>query len=101
MKHYFISVSTHGAKNKAHLALQDHVMEYHHKLVDEDNLEEIISSIKIMKDAVNEAYPRCQDIDLCVHSYAAFDHVGVSVDSNFNMIAQMVKGFMIDEPILL
>ena len=99
MKHYFISVTSYSPKNRAHGRLQEHVNNYNHKVVDEDNLEEIISNIRIMKNAINEAYPRCQNIVLFEHRHEGFDHVGVYVDSNFNFSAAIVKGFMIYEPI--
>ena len=97
MKHYFISVTSYSPKNRAHGRLQEHVNNYNHKVVDEDNLEEIIDNIKIITGAVNQAFPRCQDIRLQEYRYDEF--VSISVDSNFNFSAATVKGFMIDEPI--
>lgn len=97
MKHYFISVTSYSPKNRAHGRLQEHVNNYDHKVVDEDNLEEIIDNIKIITGAVNQAFPRCQDIKFQEYRYDEF--VSISVDSNFNFSAATVKGFMINEPI--
>jgi len=99
MKHYYISITTYIPKNKAHARLQEHVNNYDNKVVDENNLDEIIENIKIITNAVNEAFPRCQDIILSTYRYVDFGQVSVSVDANFSMNATQVKGFMIEEPI--
>jgi hypothetical protein len=99
MKHYFLLITIYIAKNKAHARLQEHVKNYDQKVVDENNLEEIIDNIKIITNAVNEAFPRCQDIVLHTHRYPEFGLLGVSVDASFYLNVTLVKGFMIDEPI--
>lgn len=99
MKHYFIRVTTQKPKNKAHKALQEYANQYHHKVADENNLEEIIYLLRVTTSAVNETFNKCQSIMLHVHRYDDFDHVAVYVESNFNFIANEVKGFMIEEPI--
>lgn len=99
MKHYFITVRCHIPKNKAHEALQNFAKKYDSLVMDEANLARVIEKLKEKTMIVNRTFTRCQDIDIREHRYARFDEVAVYVDSNFNMNANLVKGFMINEPI--
>jgi hypothetical protein len=66
MKQYFIDGTFFKTKNKAHEEAQNFAFQFHHCLIDELKLQDLMTAInnKILR--INQENQRCKDIDLII-----------------------------------
>ena len=64
MKQYFIDGTFYKAKNKAHKEAQNFAFQFHHCLIDELKLQDLIVAIKNKIWWINRENKQCKDIEL-------------------------------------
>jgi len=92
MKQHFMSVYNYSTKNRAHAEFQKFVNQYHHCVVDDKRLAEIIEEFKAEIQNIKEKYPRCDLIKLETWSHVE-GSLCIDVGGNFRMDVTEIRRF--------